>query len=691
MDLSIVIVTYNSKNVIGKCISSLKEYSPSCNYEIIVIDNASKDGTPEFVSSEFNNVRVEANSRNKGYSGGVNQGVSLSKGRMVLILNPDIVVREKSIDRLFDFMEKTPDAAMVGSKLLNSDGSLQYSCRSFYTIKALFLRRTFLGKLFPRAKSLRRHLMLDYDHQKTRRVDWILGACMMVRAEVIEKIGMMDERFFLYFEDVDWCYRIKQFGWNVYYLPRSVMTHLYMRSSSRSMFRKPFLIHLLSLLKYYDKWNVVFYFFKRHRAMLKSLTFVIVDILAINASFFLAYWLRAIADSFFAHGLYPLSWYYYFIYFYNIIFFFSFLFGKLYSIRRETSSIEEFSRIIKAVLVSLTVIMTSTYLLRIRIYSRVIILGQGVFGIIIVFTFRKLIRTVHRLFVEAGFDRKRVGLVAKREETETFLESVSSSPELGLDIAGHINYEENSLGTPDEIVEIIDRFKIHEIFIFPSFENTDIMFTLVSSNKFSTIQIRIVSPIARFLSDRVRVDNIGGDYLFSVEKGSAFQLRKWIIRVFDISLSSLLLPISTVLSLLLKLYGKCRVNISFYSERRFAGGKRRILWPRIVFESGREASDIFKPGLYFSVLKGKLSFVGAPALLAEDSITHFCSEGAYYKPGITGRWRISPTGNFPALIEEEIVALQKQSLTNYILLIFKSFLVSLSGTYPEWFYIEDGE
>ncbi len=691
MDLSIIIVTYNSLDVIGKCLSSLEEYPPSCDHEIIVIDNAGTDGTSELVRNEFKGVRQEVNSENKGYSRGVNQGISLSRGRMFLIINPDIIVGEGSIDGLFDFMENNPDAGMVGSKLLGSDGLLQYSCRSFYTIKALFMRRTFFGKLFPRAKALREHLLIDYDHQKTRRVDWILGACMMVRAEAIENAGVMDERFFLYFEDVDWCYRMKQHGWNVYYLPQSVMTHFYKRSSARSIFNKPFLMHLLSLLSYYEKWNRVSHFFKKHRSVLKTLAFVFIDFLAINASFLLAYWLRGLSDSFFAYGLYPLSWYRYFIPFYNLIFFFSFLFGRLYRIRRETDFVEEFGKITRVILIGLALLMTSTYLLRIRIYSRAVILGQGALSVFLVFSFRRLVRAVHRFFVKAGFDHKRVVLAGNKEETKNFLAALSSSPGFGIDIVGHINNEEGSLGRSNDIENIIERFKIQEIFIFPSFQSMGEILPVIVGSEYSSVQVRIVSPLARFLGSGVRVDRIGNNYLFSIEKSPLFQLKKWAIRTMDIMFSFILLPFSITLSLILRLYGMITGHISFYKEKRYTAGKREMLWPRIVFESGREVGDIFKVELYFLILTGRLSFVGLPVLLTEKELTTFGGAENRFRPGITGRWRISRLDHTVSSVRDEVVELRKQSLTNYLLIIFKSAFVWFSGRYPDWFYSEDGK
>ncbi len=362
MDLSIVIVTHNSSSPVEKCLRSLEEHPPSYEHEVVIVDNASSDGTPGLIRESFPWVRLIANADNRGYSKGVNQAFRESSGRYVLVLNPDIIVREDSIDALVRFMDSNPGAGVAGSKLVFPDGSVQPSCRSFYTLKALFLRRTFLGKVFPRARALREHLLTDYDHEEARKVDWIIGACMIVRREAAEEVGLMDERFFLYFEDTDWCYRMGQHGREVWYVPDSVMVHLYERSSASSMLSRPFLIHMLSLLRYYEKWNAIFYFFRRHRGIIKSLLFVASDLVAINLSFLAAYYLRDSLQPLFTKDLYPIGWYSIFIIFSNFLFLLTFVSTGLYRIRRGTDLSEEFSAVVRAVLIVFAVLLTASYL-----------------------------------------------------------------------------------------------------------------------------------------------------------------------------------------------------------------------------------------------------------------------------------------------------------------------------------------
>ena len=181
--VSIIIVSYNTGDYIRRCLASLYGDYPDIVAEGIVVDNASSDGSVDMIEAEFPQVRTIRNPVNLGYAKAVNRGIEEASGVYFLVLNPDIETGAEAVTRLWEFMEKTPDAGIAGSKLLNPDGSLQMSCRTFYTIPVVLLRRTFLGKLFPNSGLTRRHLMLDWDHDSDREVDWVTGACMMVRRE----------------------------------------------------------------------------------------------------------------------------------------------------------------------------------------------------------------------------------------------------------------------------------------------------------------------------------------------------------------------------------------------------------------------------------------------------------------------------------------------------------------------------
>lgn len=685
MDLSIVIVTHNSLSPVGKCLSSVEEHPPSCPYETIVVDNASTDGTPEMIKGEFGGCRLVSNDDNRGYSKGVNQGIDLSEGEFVLILNPDIEVREGSLDTLVRFMQEHPDAGIAGSKLIYADGSLQYSCRAFYTIKALFLRRTFLGKLFPGAKALREHLLTDYGHMETRQVDWLIGACMMVRREAIDKVGKMDERFFLYFEDTDWCYRMHNHGWKVYYVPDSIMTHLYERSSARSVLRKPFILHLLSLLRYYEKWNRFFYFFRRHRSVLKSFLFTLSDLIAVNAGFFAAYYLRVVMQPLFTKQIYSLEWYFYYLLFFNILVFLTFLFGGLYRIRRETGAALEFSQVARSLLTAIVILLGATYLTRIRLYSRAVILGQAVFTVLFVFGSRYLIRRLHRVLVRASFDLKRVVLAGSVEEAADFREALVADPDMGIDIVGYIGDGADSLGSVDDLTGIVDRFKVQEVIILPSCAEKGLIMPFIMNSGPAQIQIRIVSPVARFLGRETRVERVGGSYMFSIERGAQYLFLRWLSRLLDISAAVILLPVSLLLSASCRVYGRITGNLVFYSETRYGRAPELIDWPAATRSSGSQAPDLCRPGLLILLLRGRVSLVGPPPLPVSDRRGETVSRSGF-RPGLSGRWRVDPAGGPLEAAEDEVLEMRVRALADYIEIIFKSIGKSLSGEYPEWFF-----
>lgn len=258
--VSIIIVNYNQKDFLKECLKSIKEANISIDYEIVIVDNNSKDNSLSFLNKfkkENKNVKVIFNQKNLGYARAVNQGIKNSKGDHFLIVNPDIVVLPGSVENLYQFMEKNPKIGIVGPKLLNPDKTLQLSCFRFPKWYIPILRRSFLRRIFK--KAIDNYLMADWKHDKEKEVDWILGAAIFVRKKAVEDVGLMDERFFLYFEDIDWCYRFHLKNWRVFYYPKAKMIHFYQKmSAKRGIFNKFFWIHLLSGIKYFKKW-----FFKK--------------------------------------------------------------------------------------------------------------------------------------------------------------------------------------------------------------------------------------------------------------------------------------------------------------------------------------------------------------------------------------------------------------------------------------------
>ena len=228
MDLSAVIINYKSRDALAECLQALEADARGSRLamEALVIDNDSRDGTPEMLAARFPATRLVVNAENVGYARAVNQGAAATTAPFLLVLNPDCVPHPGALRALRDELLTHPRLAVVGPRLLNTDGSVEYSARSFPTpLTALFNRYSLLTRLFPRNPWSRRYLMSDWDHASRREVDWLSGACLLVRREAISQVGGMDEAFFMFNEDVDWCRRFQSAGWANAYVPAATVTH----------------------------------------------------------------------------------------------------------------------------------------------------------------------------------------------------------------------------------------------------------------------------------------------------------------------------------------------------------------------------------------------------------------------------------------------------------------------------------
>jgi Predicted glycosyltransferases len=237
--LALVIVNYNTRDLLGACLRSIKEDNPRCTISVWVVDNASNDGSAAMVRTEFPDVRLIVSPRNGGFAFANNLALraildETDAADYVLLLNPDTVVPRGALDLLVDYMEAHPDVGACGPKLLLPDGSLDLACRrSFPTPEVAFYRMIGLSRLFPRHPRFARYNLTYLDENCETEVDSVVGACMLVRTSVVREIGLLDETFFMYGEDLDWAYRIKQYGWRIMYVPSATVYHHKRASSSQ--------------------------------------------------------------------------------------------------------------------------------------------------------------------------------------------------------------------------------------------------------------------------------------------------------------------------------------------------------------------------------------------------------------------------------------------------------------------------
>ena len=225
-DLSICILTLDAQALLGNCLRSIYENTHTCRFEIIVVDNHSTDGTVEMLCGEFPDIHLIVNDHNAGFTRPTNQALRAARGKYALLLNNDTIILPCALDQMVEFMEAHPGIGICGPKVLNQDGTLQRQCRrSFATPWDLFCYFSGLSTLFPTSRLFGRYLMTYVDENATHPADAISGSCMLIRREVISQIGLLDERFFAYQEDADFCFRAKQAGWEIYYYPVAQIVH----------------------------------------------------------------------------------------------------------------------------------------------------------------------------------------------------------------------------------------------------------------------------------------------------------------------------------------------------------------------------------------------------------------------------------------------------------------------------------
>jgi len=249
-ELSITICSWNAVDDLRTCLQHLRDIRDEANFEVIIIENNSEDGSGDMAEKEFPEFRLLKQTQNLGFTGGHNLAIREAKGANILLLNSDAFMHQGSVTELMKFVKEHPEAGIIGPKLLNGDGSLQYSCRRFPNPVAALFRNTLLGKLFPNSKSVGDYLMKEFDHNSVKEVEWVSGAALLVTEPALAKLKGLDPSYYMFCEDVDICWRAWEEGFKVYYVPQSVVTHLIGRSTDKAPNRMIWRFHKSMLLFY---------------------------------------------------------------------------------------------------------------------------------------------------------------------------------------------------------------------------------------------------------------------------------------------------------------------------------------------------------------------------------------------------------------------------------------------------------
>jgi GT2 family glycosyltransferase/lipopolysaccharide/colanic/teichoic acid biosynthesis glycosyltransferase len=550
--VSLVIVHFRTPEVLEVCLEKIAQARISVPWEAIVVDNAPLDDAAERIAHGRSGVRYQRNERNIGFGRAVNQGIAQGRGEFFLVMNPDVEIAPGSVEELIAEAERDPAAGLVAPKLVYPDGTLQDSCRTFYTLPVFLLRRTFIGRLFPNHRLLREHLMLDFDHAHTRTVDWCIGASLLARRRAVDDVGPMDERFFLYFEDVDWCYRMQARGWKVVYHPAATMLHRYARESARKPGRGLWL-HLASTFRYYEKWSFVLYWFKRRSSAIRRIALVLSDFLAVNLAFALAYVARELTAGILTKPTFGFGRYARFLVFSDAVALLSLALAGMYRSRRSEEAGEQVLGAARALLATALIMMASTFLFSTPVYSRAVVGAFLPLALLLILSFRWGIFRIQGSIRSRRLHLRRIGLLAPEADAAEILRRQGRHADLGLDVLPLTSraavLERPRGATPgaieDAVVLWVQDERIAEVVLFEDWPGGPID-ALVARLAAEGIAVRLVPRARAALHGGARMGDFLGFPALQVA-GSSPTARSWEKRLIDaaaaaVSILLLLVP-----------------------------------------------------------------------------------------------------------------------------------------------------
>lgn len=463
--ISIITVVYKTPEYLRRSLDFLERARIALPWEAIIIDNAPQEGDCRSIAEGRPGVRYVANRKNVGFGRACNQGMRLARGRYYLLLNPDMEVLPGSIETLSRYLDSEPDVGIVAPRLHYGDGRLQESCRTFYTLPIFLLRRTFLGKLFPNARIIRQHLMTDWDHEETRQVDWCIGASLLVRREAVDDVGMMDERFFMYFEDVDWCYRMHQRGWRVIYLPASRMIHHYQRASAGWKPSRGLMIHLGSTLLYYEKWSFLLYWLKQRRRVLRKGALFLSDLVMVAVAFLGAYAIRSLASGLLTKPLFAFELYHRFLAFTIGVAMASLIAFGLYRERLRASWVDNGLPVARALAWTSMLMMAATFLFSVRIFSRLVVALFFPLAVLLVTAGRvALLRAVDSVR-NRDLNLHRIGIIGPPEAVRGLLERFQRLGRFGMEPVP-MSQPGGALGAAPAWIQRVRAERVQEVILF---------------------------------------------------------------------------------------------------------------------------------------------------------------------------------------------------------------------------------
>ncbi|MEO0184223.1 MAG: glycosyltransferase [candidate division WOR-3 bacterium] len=678
-EISIVIVNYNVKHFVEQCLMAIERARHNLALEIIVVDNASVDGSQAMIKRKFPHVLLLENHKNLGFAKANNQALKIARGKYVLILNPDTLIQEDTLIILKEFLDKNQDVSAVGCKLINPDGSFQIaSRRSIPTPWVAFTKIIGLSRIFPKSRIFARYNLTYISPDIESEVEVLSGSLMMLRKQVLTKVGYFDEDYFLYGEDIDLCYKIKKAGGKIYYTPRTKAIHYKGESTKRGEFS--YITNFYSsMLIFIDK-----HFKDYYSVLLKSIL-----IFGIYSRAFIAYFyslLKSTITPMFDFVLiifsiyvaiklwlphYQLTKFQIIIPVYTLVWFISIYLAGAY----HPEGKYHLKQLIGGTIVGFLLNSTFTYFFKQFAYSRVVVLIAFLLIIFVLSIWRVTYRWFGPHSVKHPLSKlRRTIIVGAGKEGMRILKKLRARPDIPYEVCGFVDFDEKNIGKEIDGIEVLstiesikDVIKVQKlddvIFSSDRLSNKQILETISYAGG-TGVSFRIVPHELEYIIAKSSVDEI--DSLPLLDLISTYDpIDLMIKRLFDIVSSLILIIIFSPLILLNFIVGARIINKKILTEK---GSEEKIS----MFEGG--IPFLRNLPLFFSVLKGTLSLVGAEINTSEKT-----KYKPAYKPGLTGFVQIKEREKNKRLSSQEkdyynLYYLRNRSLITDLQILIKSLI-----------------
>lgn len=638
--LSIVIVNYNVKEFLEQSLQSIRKASTDVDVEVIVVDNHSVDSSTEMLRSKFPWVQLIANDANHGFAIAVNQGIRASAGEYVLVLNPDTLVQEDTFSSLLKYMDGHPEVGVAGCKILNPDGSLQLACRrSFPTLKTALPKILGLNKLFPNSRFFGRYNLTYLDEDEITDVDAVSGSFMFVRRQALDEVGLLDETFFMYGEDLDWCYRFNQAGWKVRYVPLTKIIHYKGESSKFAPFDSYVAFYRamdLFVKKHFSRrWTFIFDVFIRMGIFIRGTAGLIgtgvrklapqlMDSALILIGFIVAILVKFgdfqyILDYSFLPVVYTGIW-----------------IGAMTFTRAYTSRDYSIGKSLSGLVLGFIVISTLTFFFKQFAYSRAVLLLALIFALIALPGWRLLWRRRTGSVIGRPVRQRRAAIVGAGDEGSRIYEKLKSQLSHGYEIVGFVDEsmekqtKADILGAGRELPELVRVHNLTDI-IFTSdvYQNIEIL-AMVDELKDHQVELKIVPHSLEFILGKAAVEDIGDIPLVELDFPLSNKFYRFVKRSMDLVFVVALLPLVIPICFTIK-----ALKRESLKSEEFLGHNTRRFQAKYFNTNSDNTGFCAKAPLIWQVLKGNMSMVGMPLVRTEES-----NEALLFKPGLFSLWEI---------------------------------------------------